>query len=1362
MVMTKDKSEQRGTLLVEALAMLGLIAMVTPTLYKKSAERMQEIQDINIASQARTMNSVVEAMMKANITDLLTMTSSATNATIILPYDDDATCSGTIPCFNKGYSAYVPFGFNAGDIKNYKEPTIFIHNDNSSLTSYIVYPKEANIGRKRAAKIASLVGSNGGMVWDESATVSGTGDAWSLDSSMIHTLKMDTAELTENSLVVTSVEPITIDSEDSEKYLYRVPPEDGNTDAYYHNTMVTDLYMGGLAEDGMYQEHMQQYHSIYNVRKLMMNSRCTRVHISGESSLSYDCDPTVADLYIGRPTGRYLVGDSYSPGSGVNNGAAWIYGNLKALNSRFRLTNTYDDAIQRVGPDVMEFVRLAGEDESSDIDMIVFRADNGENGGSASVGLLDDFVLAREQGSSRAEFIVGSSGVGGAEGAFIHAMVDSGQNVLRLNSPDGGANDSSVTYINSGGGTVHINMGSSGVTMINEEGGRLEAGKSGEWIKAGSTGVDASLYLLSGGDGLGTGSSDMRKFYLGSSEEENHMMYADSSKVSLRSGQIRVYSDSYNNDADNVGGLSLPAYAFDTSMSSGIGATLVTSRYMDILSSTFMTNRGQYMMASSIGGEVYSRGGYTLGVAGSAWIDDDLLARRAWFDNAGMRDLHAGFSSMAQFKQYPDKAWLNVYGDETTGGVYIRNPQRNTSTATDTSSAVFWADGSSVHFKDFSGARGDIKDGIVQLGWAKDGGNGDYQSYLRAYSAGVDIVGSSASDIARVDIKTRGSSVGSSLVDIQDHALTLWGSWKDNNKDNRIDMQAKELGIWTGGKSGNTWAGNVYSSGAETAQIYANKDVLRTREIDFAVEKVEGESSQAVFKVMPNQSGNDTADANVLIDGSFHVTGNDVIHIASNDHNSAAADEHRAMFEVDPEYIQVVGKKVGAEGAEWAENRALFQVAATDVGAGSSAAHEASVYVRRGAIELEHTDTQMGTGDADSGVGYIKADRLVSGSGIKFTAINPTSSDEVTHDRGSQQYDQFMVNPAYTSVMHDIKLTSRGGARLSDVLPDYVLKGVYNVSNNCPEGTSGTTCSATGTDAWAQPYVGVLPYPICPPGYGRLATLVPVSFMMAQAGDLIQTTRGGQSAYEVQQRRQAKISSNPKELVELGYIEDLTAQVGAIYSNDSTHSIPWSSITENRIQGWYLGIEADQPTTSSAIPNDAVVPYDGSSNYWVHMADRTQTDTSLGRPIPIPLYFQQNTWLKTSLEPGGTVNSVNGWKAYMGFIYDKSVWDGKLKNERSGTTAPVKSNNTTVDGSESLDDLAGNYVWNLFPVPINTIEGHATVYCHFERDKFNGWKDDTGRDLVDQLNLLGGTSDDERTRSSDGLNDPSLKYDDPW
>ena len=40
---------QRGGLMIEALAMLGLIAVVTPTMYKKSAERTMEVEDINLS-----------------------------------------------------------------------------------------------------------------------------------------------------------------------------------------------------------------------------------------------------------------------------------------------------------------------------------------------------------------------------------------------------------------------------------------------------------------------------------------------------------------------------------------------------------------------------------------------------------------------------------------------------------------------------------------------------------------------------------------------------------------------------------------------------------------------------------------------------------------------------------------------------------------------------------------------------------------------------------------------------------------------------------------------------------------------------------------------------------------------------------------------------------------------------------------------------------------------------------------------------------------------------------------------------------------------------------------------------------------
>ena len=89
--MTKfsDKSEQRGTLLVEALAMLGLIAMVTPTLYKKSAERLQEIQDINVASQARTMSNVMDAYIRQNFSGLMSSAAEVSNSTVVIEFDDN-------------------------------------------------------------------------------------------------------------------------------------------------------------------------------------------------------------------------------------------------------------------------------------------------------------------------------------------------------------------------------------------------------------------------------------------------------------------------------------------------------------------------------------------------------------------------------------------------------------------------------------------------------------------------------------------------------------------------------------------------------------------------------------------------------------------------------------------------------------------------------------------------------------------------------------------------------------------------------------------------------------------------------------------------------------------------------------------------------------------------------------------------------------------------------------------------------------------------------------------------------------------------------------------------------------------------
>lgn len=60
------KNNQKGSLMVEALALLGLITMVTPVLYKKAAERTTELQDINVATQMRMISSAVDDFLKDN------------------------------------------------------------------------------------------------------------------------------------------------------------------------------------------------------------------------------------------------------------------------------------------------------------------------------------------------------------------------------------------------------------------------------------------------------------------------------------------------------------------------------------------------------------------------------------------------------------------------------------------------------------------------------------------------------------------------------------------------------------------------------------------------------------------------------------------------------------------------------------------------------------------------------------------------------------------------------------------------------------------------------------------------------------------------------------------------------------------------------------------------------------------------------------------------------------------------------------------------------------------------------------------------------------------------------------------------
>ncbi len=125
---------------------------------------------------------------------------------------------------------------------------------------------------------------------------------------------------------------------------------------------------------------------------------------------------------------------------------------------------------------------------------------------------------------------------------------------------------------------------------------------------------------------------------------------------------------------------------------------------------------------------------------------------------------------------------------------------------------------------------------------------------------------------------------------------------------------------------------------------------------------------------------------------------------------------------------------------------------------------------------------------------------------------------------GTQNY---LLDPAYTSVMNDIRLTSRGGARLSEVLPDYINKGIYFIPREEPIDT-----------------------PQCPIGYAPAVAIIPIR---ANA-----TYSFNEDNFKVEQGKIKRDESSNE--------EDITVEHGSVWINyNSTSSNYTSSINSSTI-----------------------------------------------------------------------------------------------------------------------------------------------------------------------------------------------------
>ena len=372
-----------------------------------------------------------------------------------------------------------------------------------------------------------------------------------------------------------------------------------------------------------------------------------------------------------------------------------------------------------------------------------------------------------------------------------------------------------------------------------------------------------------------------------------------------------------------------------------------------------------------------------------------------------------------------------------------------------------------------------------------------------------------------------------------------------------------------------------------------------------------------------------------------------------------------------------------------------------------------SIHMRQGVIELDRNPSS--TDNRSNPISYIKADRLVSNvsGGTAADGTNPSG----------EEY-SFEVNPAYTSMMNDIKLASRGGARLSDILPDFINKGIYVLDNTYSGNVDWsqesalswnglvlnglTDCSSSST-CDTSPWLGFVPSPNCPPGYAQVATITPIRFAMAQAGvpekDM---TRGGEHmklATREDPRGDNKLS---------------IGQAGAPVSEYTRISTPLVIVRDNYPSEPSAGQSFAYSDTKQEKPP-----------YWATMYN-------------VPYTFQINTWLNTTLKAYRHNGKFQGWHGIMGFIYPA------LKYEQYARDIGALSPDTTVTGN--------TIIWNLFPVRKEELSAIATIYCYFDRDNFSTTYVDPY--LAHEQNM--GSIRYQEKPSGPNYNDPNLNYNGVW
>ena len=1204
------KVNETGTLLVEAMAMLGLIAMVTPVLYKKASERTVELQDVNASSQLRALSTAIDGYLKDNfarITKGEKITNSNNNEADFGSFKDAE--EGQLNLSISHFSDYLPYGF-LNDDGTPRETKIFddeyhviikLESDiknvggvdkvmSQTLTGFVTAsPKNSEeVGKVRASRIASMIGSNGGYVMTESngQVAMGAQGIWSVPTSDLG------VTLADNSFVVSSVQPISSQGLANEDVLHRKNEPDMDDEL---NTMETDLFMGYNLTDTK---------NIRLVNQIIMHPDETRMVGGTDVASARILDEPKATLEPGGYKNTLDKALYIAKGGG-----AYMEGALQAMNSLFTVK---EDGIKYYG----------------------------KTGGTTDP-------------------VTGTT-----------------TPVTRATDPTLKIDGTELVYGDPGAGKAKLTVKS-----------------------AGSMSFGTSAVPANGGT---------------PAQPAGESLYADKDKFRAGDGNLNVIkngTDWYTVIKKDAAG---NATAHDGS-------------------------RNTYTWNGAVPTEdaAEKTGKYEVSINGSAFVKDTMLTGKLKSFNVDAATLRAGvdpndFDGATEDTDF----YIVARKDEDNGGHFIVGTENvpfmviSDSEILHPNGDVKIPGGVSISTADAAnGARGvDISAGASQLIYYDT----DEEEFKWSNTPEDNLVRIGGIGGVNISARNNAGHVTEAPVSIQGE---MFRAFKNNNyttittHTQQFNMLSKWLYDYRTDDElldPTTYGYYRYSPGSWGRVYMADSGFI-----------IAGTSGNPIVDIAPVASSGATSrfiGSLAVYNSSFDPRTQSDIGTSDTFSSTSSAYGAAAGMYVNNGLFQIRShtKRYATTDIEYERNTYRsdkVQVFTVDAGGANTnlvdnadrLSKNGSVYIRRGSMALESNvdetnnrkltnaviNTQYGNGETDA-VGYIAADRFISHykpSALLSDRTLPGYGEYVYNgssaggSKNAVYYDGYEINPAYTSVMHDIKLTTRGGARLSDILPDFINKGIYVVDTTFnpyttkwvpgSKGIPGINPASGGewgaAEAYAEkevsPYAGFVPTPKCPPGYSKTITLTPSGWKMAEAGDI------------------------------LG--EDVVARTD------------------------YLNYKRDPSAT-------------------------TEDDRE-------PLYFQKSTWLKAMVLPyygdsdsgqfyseGQNSDKFMGWGAIIGFIYPYAYWKDTVDNIT-----------TNAHDLQEGDSAANDVYWNLFPVYYKQLEAYATVYCYFDRKSFEKYEE-VYHDY-DQLKALerGDISsykknEDGATTYIDRLNDPKLKYYDPW